>query len=269
MTIENIQRGEMKIYIETDLEGISGVLTWEQAGRERKGSEYEKARHLLTQDVNAAIEGALSAGADKILVMDGHGAGLNFVLEELHPEAEYITGPGRVLPYAGLDKSFDGVMLIGYHAMAGTKYAVLDHTQNSKTWFNYYLNGIKMGEIGQEAVVAGHFNIPVIFVSGDKAACEEAKALLGDVEIVAVKEGVSRTSARILSPVKARQLIEKEAAKAVKRIKDFKPYIMKPPVEIKIECQNTDVADSYERAGWKRIDGRTVTRVTNDTRKIL
>jgi len=255
----------------TDLEGISGVLTWEQTGRDKKDAEYEKARHLLTQDVNAAIEGALSAGANEVLVTDGHGGGYNFILEELHPEAEYITGPGRVHPCSGLDESFDGVMLIGYHAMAGTKCAILDHTQSSKTWFNYYLNGIKTGEIGQGAVIAGHFNVPVIFVSGDKAACREAKKFLGDVETAAVKEAFSRTSARILPPVKARQLIKEGAANAVKRIKDkdFKPYIIKPPIEVKIEFQTTDVADSYEKSGWKRIDGRTVSRVTNDARKIL
>jgi len=259
----------MKIYIMTDLEGISGVFTFEQTGRDKKGSEYDKARHLLTQDVNAAVQGALSAGANEVLVIDGHGGGYNFILEELHPGAEYITGPGRVQPCSGLDESFDGVILIGYHAMAGTKYAILDHTQNSKTWFNYYLNGIKMGEIGQQAVIAGHFNVPVIFISGDKAACKEAKELLSNVETAAVKEGFSRTSARILSPVKARQLIKTGVEKAVKRIKDFRPYIIKPPIEVKIEFQTTDVADYYERAGWKRIDGRTVSRVSNDARKVL
>jgi len=259
----------MKVYISTDMEGISGVLTWEQAGRDGKNPEYENARHLLTQDVNAAVQGAISGGAEEVVVMDGHSSGFNFVLEELDPRASYITGPTRVNVYPGLDESFDAVLLVGYHAMAGTKGGILDHTQSSTTWFNYYLNGIKMGEIGQAAVIAGHFNIPVIFASGDKAACEEAKALLGNIETVAVKEGLTRNCAKILSPVKSIELIKEGVSKALKRIKDFKPYIIKPPIEIKLECQNTDVADGYERMDWKRIDGRTVLKVVDSALKIL
>ncbi|PIZ16906.1 hypothetical protein COY51_01680, partial [Candidatus Desantisbacteria bacterium CG_4_10_14_0_8_um_filter_39_17] len=115
----------------------------------------------------------------------------------------------------------------------------------------------------------GHFNIPVIFVSGDKATCEEAKQLLGNIETVAVKEGFTRNCAKILSPKKTKELIKEGVARAIKRIKDFKPYIIKPPLEIKIELQNTDVADRYERMEWKRIDGRTVLKVVDSALKIL
>ena len=259
----------MKIYVSTDLEGISGVVTWEQTGREGRNPEYEKARHLLTQDVNAAVEGAIAGGAEEVVVMDGHGGGFNFIPEELDPRASYITGPVRVDICPGLDKSFDAAFLVGYHSMAGTKGGILDHTQSSTTWFNYYINGIKMGEIGQGAVIAGHFKVPVIFVSGDRAACKEAKALLGNVETVAVKEGFTRNCAKILPPARSRELIKEGAGRALKRIKDFKPYIVKPPIEVKLECQNTDVADSYERQGWKRIDGRTVLKTVNSALKIL
>ena len=259
----------MKVYISTDLEGISGVLTFQQTGRDENGQEYEKARHLLTRDVNAAVDGAISGGAEEVVVIDGHGGGFNFIIEELDPRASYIMGPGRVNICPGLDESFDAVLLVGFHAMAGTKGGILDHTQSSTTWSNYYVNGIKMGEIGQEAIIAGHFNIPVIFVSGDKATCEEAKQLLGNIETVAVKEGFTRNCAKILSPKKTKELIKEGVARAIKRIKDFKPYIIKPPLEIKIELQNTDVADRYERMEWKRIDGRTVLKVVDSALKIL
>ncbi|HCG76599.1 MAG: aminopeptidase [bacterium (Candidatus Ratteibacteria) CG_4_10_14_3_um_filter_41_18] len=259
----------MKIYVSVDMEGISGVFSWEQTGRDEKGSEYEKARHLYTQDANAVVEACKENGVERIVVMDGHNGGYNFVIEELHPDGEYIIGHSRrdILP--GFDKSFDGVILLGFHAMAGTLCGILDHTQSSKTWFNYFINGKKMGEVGQEAVMAGGLGVPIILVTGDKAVCKEAKQLLGNVETVAVKEGLSRNCARIIAPVKAHQLIREGAKRAIKRIKDFKPYIIKPPIEVRIEFQNTDVADGYERAGWKRVDGRTVCRTVDSALKIV
>ena len=114
----------MKVYISTDMEGISGVLTWEQVGREGKNPEYENARHLLTQDVNAAVQGAISGGAEEVVVMDGHSSGFNFVLEELDPRASYITGPTRVNVYPGLDESFDAVYTSD----------VLGHVEDVRTW---------------------------------------------------------------------------------------------------------------------------------------
>ncbi|MCX5642119.1 MAG: M55 family metallopeptidase [Candidatus Omnitrophica bacterium] len=259
----------MKVYISTDMEGVSGVVTFQQTGRDEKGEEYEKARHLLTADVNAAVEGALSAGAREIVVMDGHGGGHHFIIEELHPAGRYIIGPVRIQAIPKLDKSFDAMLLVGYHAMAGTRGAILDHTQSSTTWYNYFLNGIKMGEIGQEAVIAGHYGIPVVFVSGDKAACEEAQDLLGNIEVASVKEGLTRTCAEILPPVKARELIRAGVTRALKRLPEFKPYLIKTPIEIRLETQNTDVADGYESAGWKRIDGRAVTKIAQSALEIL
>jgi len=259
----------MKIYISTDLEGISGIVTWEQTGRDERGQEYERARHLLTQEVNAAVEGAISGGAEEIVVMDGHGGGFNFIVEELDPRAYYITGPLRTSIYHGLDESFDGIFLLGFHAMAGTEGAILDHTQSSTTWANYYVNGVKMGEIGQAALIAGHFNVPVIFISGDKSACEEGKSFFKDVETVAVKEGFTRNCGKILSPIKSRELIKKGIVRALKRIKDFKPYIVKPPLEVKIEFQKSETADGYEKIGWKKVDERTVFKIADSALKIL
>ncbi|MFH0796168.1 MAG: M55 family metallopeptidase [Candidatus Omnitrophota bacterium] len=260
----------MKVYISTDMEGISGVVTWQQTGRDEGGpEEYEKARHLLTFDVNAAVEGALAAGAKEIVVMDGHSSGYNFIIEELHPGAQYITGPVRTQILPGLDETFTAMLLVGFHAMAGARNAVLDHTQSSTTWYNYYLNNIKMGEIGQEAVIGGHFGVPVVFVSGDRATCEEARELLGDIEVSIVKEGLTRNCAKILPPVKAREAIASGVSKALKRVSEFKPYVIKPPIEVRLETQNTDVADGYQRAGWKRSDSRTVVKIAKSALEIL
>jgi len=117
--------------------------------------------------------------------------------------------------------------------------------------------------------MAGGLGVPIILVTGDKAVGKEAKQLLGNVETVAVKEGLSRNCARIIAPVKARQMIKEGVARAIKRIKEFKPYIVKPPIEVKIEFQNTDVADDYERNEWKRINGRTVVKIVDSALKIL
>jgi len=259
----------MKIYISTDLEGISGIVSWEQTGRDGKNSEYENARKFLMADINAAVEGALDAGAKDIVVMDGHGSGYNFLFELFHPQATYITGSVRTTWYPGLDNSFDAVLLVGYHAMAGAKNAVLDHTQSSTTWYNYYVNGIKMGEIGQSALVAGYYGIPVIFVSGDRAACEEAKQLLGNIEVAVVKEGLTRNCAKLLPLEKTKEIIRHSVSRALKRINEFKPYVLKQPLEVKLETQNTDVADRFERMGWKRIDTRTVMKIVNTPLEIV
>ena len=259
----------MKIYVSVDMEGISGVFGWEQTGRDGINPEYEKARHLYTQDTNAVVEACKENGVEKVVVMDGHNGGYNFIIEELHPDGEYIIGHSRRDILSGFDKSFDGVILLGFHAMAGTLCGILDHTQSSTTWFNYFINGKKMGEVGQEAVMAGGLGVPIILVTGDKVVGKEAKQLLGDVETVAVKEGLSRNCARIIAPAKARQMIKEGVARAIKRLKEFKPYVVKPPIEVKIEFQNTDIADGYERNGWKRIDGRTVVKIVDSALKIL
>lgn len=137
-----------KIYIVTDLEGISGVITFTDTGRDtnRSGPRYEAARLLLTEDVNAAVQGAIDGGATEIIVNDGHGGGDNFIMEKLHPGARYFSGGGRISVLDGLDESTDAVMLVGYHAMSGTRKAVLDHTQSSAAWHRYFLNGIEMGD---------------------------------------------------------------------------------------------------------------------------
>ncbi|MDD5483051.1 MAG: M55 family metallopeptidase [Kiritimatiellae bacterium] len=260
-----------KIYIVTDLEGISGVLTFTDTGRDtnRSGPRYEAARLLLTEDVNAAVQGALDGGAGEIIVNDGHGGGSNFVMANLHPGARYFSGSGRIKALDGLDESTDAVMLVGFHAMSGTRGAVMDHTQSSAVWHRYFLNGIEMGEIGQMSVIAGHFNAPVICVTGDLAATLEAKALLGDIETAAVKEGRSRTSAICLAPKKARELIRAAAKCSLGKIGKIKPYKIKTPVEIKLECATTDAADSREKGGAERLDGFTVRRVVSSALDIM
>jgi len=252
----------MKVYIFTDMEGISGIVT--HAIWDRSSEAYKIGRVLLTREVNAAIEGAIEGGATRIVVNDGHDGHNNIIVEELHPEAEYEAGD------LSLDETFDAVFLIGFHAMAGTKGAFLDHTQGPK-WYNYYLNGIRVGEIGQCAAIAGYYEVPVVLVTGDAAAVREAKELLGnEIETVIVKYALSRFYARSIHPKRARELIRRAAKRALAKTHLIKPFKLKTPIEVKVEWTTTDVADELERhPGVKRVDARTIIKIVPTALDIL
>ncbi len=251
----------MKVYITTDIEGVSGVSTWRQTGVEGRGSEYEEARHLLTGEVNAAVEGAMEAGAGEIVVLDGHMSGGNFIMADLHPGARYVSGPNSPIVAQALDASYDAVVLLGYHAMAGAPGAVLSHTQSSTQWFACHLNGRLVGEIGQFAFITGHYKVPIVCVTGDRAACEEARALLGVIETVAVKQGLGQHCAIMEAPAKARAMIREGVARALRRRGDCGPFAYETPIKVKLELKDPVFAERYVRLGWKRLDGRTVTKV--------
>lgn len=259
----------MKIYIVTDMEGISGIWRPEQV---QKGHpEYEKARKLLCDDVNSAIAGAFDGGAKDVVVLDGHGGGDNFILEMLDERAIYETvkNPLEVMP--SLDETFNGLIQVGCHAMAGTLNGFLDHTQSSTSWFNLYINGRKTGEIGQAGAYAGAFGVPVIMVTGDKAACEEACSFFGNIELVAVKEGLGRNRAKCISPKLANKMIHGAAVRAVQRIKTgvFKPFILESPIEVRLEFCRSDYADEYAtRPGVERLDARTLRKIIKNAKEI-
>ncbi|MEM3694201.1 MAG: M55 family metallopeptidase [Candidatus Bathyarchaeia archaeon] len=249
----------MRLYVLTDMEGASGVLREEQTSTGSK--EYEEACLSLTKDVNAAIDGALEAGASEILVNDLHGArqGFNLVLEELHPEAKCITGGPRGCRLPRLDKGFDAAFMIGYHAMAGTQGAVLDHTMSTRVIYDVRLNCMRVGEIGIDASILGAFGIPIALVTGCLKACEEARSLLGDVETVAVKEGLSRNVAICLPPTKARSLIKQGAKKALENLTKLKPLTFNPPISLEIDYTHPNYADQQERSMLaKRLGPRTL-----------
>lgn len=246
----------MKIFIMTDLEGASGV-----AGRwsdiDPGGKEHDTARRLLTGDVNAAVEGAFEAGVDEVVVLDGHGAALTILIEELDPRAQLIRGR-RVLELEGLDESFDLMFAVGAHAMAGTPDGLLTHTLSTSI-DNVWLNGVPVGEIGLWAALAGDFGVPIGLVTGDAAAVREAKSLLKHVYTVAVKEATSRFAAKCLHPKVSQSLIREAAATAVKRAEEFTPFRPERPVELKVEFHDSQAAERVSRRrGVVRVDGRTV-----------
>ncbi|MEM2849586.1 MAG: M55 family metallopeptidase [Candidatus Bathyarchaeia archaeon] len=249
----------MRVYILTDLEGISYIVREEQTSPGSR--EYEEACLLLTREVNAAIEGALEGGATEILVNDLHGArgGFNFIPEELNEYAKYITGGPRTCRIAGIDGSFNIAFMVGYHAMAGTQKAVLDHTMSTRVIVDAYINDRRVGEIGIDASILGYFNVPIALVTGCRMAVEEAKSLLGSIESVIVKDGLSRNFAMCLPPVKSRKLIREAAKRAVQRVGEFKPFKVNPPITVRVKYSHPNYADMQARIPRvEREDPRTI-----------
>ena len=258
----------MKVYVSTDLEGISGVTVWDQT-RDRTTALYQEACLLLTHEINATVEGCLAGGADEVVVSDGHGGGFNLVPEELHPGATYVTGPGRPRAACGLDESFDAAMLVGYHAMAGTANAVLAHTQSSKGGNRYWYNGRESGEIAQTALVCGHFGVPVVMVTGDEAACIEAREFLGEhVVTVGVKRGFGLTCCQMMAPARAWEMVQAAAAEALSRIDLCRPYAIDLPIQARLQYGSKEIADKANCSLSTRVDDTTFERTMDNVLEI-
>lgn len=256
----------MKVYISADLEGISGVVAGLQTDDDQK--EFERARRLMTGEVNAAIAGAFGGGANEVLVNDAHGSMRNILIEELDVRAELVTGSPK--PYSmleGLDESYDVALFIGYHAQAGTQLGTLNHTYSGRV-FQVSLNGENVGEVGLNAAMAGAFGVPVALVTGDESVVEEARRLFAPPATVTVKTGVARSAARCLPPSVARQRIEAAATEAVRC--RGKAFALPPPVVARVTFMRTDQADMAEMIpGVERLDGRTVSYQHDDMRVLF
>lgn len=252
----------MKIYIHTDLEGVTGIDSFEMI--QRDGPRYHECCELLMGDLNAAVDGAFAGGADHVTVLDSHGGGGNFVLELLDPRAENDTRPNKKW-WGILDESYQGTFFIGAHAMSGTMNAFLDHTQSSIHWHNYTVNGRRMGELAQWAIVAGNWNVPMLMVSGDEAACVEARQFFRPVETAVVKRGIGRNRAELVDPQEARARIREAARRAVALAGEARPFKPALPMEIRLEYNRSDYCDAVEgRPGVERLDAWTIRKVAHD-----
>lgn len=243
----------MRLYISADMEGISGITSWQDI-------EPPSARHLrlLAGEINAAIKGALAAGANQIVVNDAHGTMRNLSPEELHLKAELITGSPKPLGMlAGLDGSFSAAFFLGYHGRAGSA-GILSHTFSERV-HRLRINGQEMGEIGLNAFLAGYFGVPVVLVTGDRAAVAEAQGLIPGVVAVAVKDGLGHSAARCLHPLKARELIRQAAVRALEELEGLCPLMPPVPATVEIEFQNPAQADAASILPYsKRIDSFTL-----------
>ncbi|HEX2995269.1 MAG TPA: M55 family metallopeptidase [Anaerolineales bacterium] len=250
----------MKILIAVDMEGITGVTTWEQVTPGQ--AEYARFRRLMTQDVNAAIRGAYEAGADEVIVADGHWNGTNILIEELDSRARLNSGaPSPFSMMQGIDESVDGVLFVGYHARNGSSNAVLDHTWSMKSVANVWLNDILTGEYGLNAAVDGHFGVPVLMVSGDQTACAQVTELLGDVETAVVKQASGRFAAECLAPEVTQEIICLTAQRAVERLSEGDvpdPFVLDTPITVTVEFFSSDMADRATRMPFTKRNGTRV-----------
>lgn len=248
----------MKIYILADMEGISGIRQIEQVKAEHP-AEYAEGRRMMVADVNTCIDALFEAGATEVVACDTHGGGTQFYMEQMDPRAVYETpGGGRMMP--ALDESFDGLILFGHHARAGTVNGFLDHTMSSASWFGYWINGVEVGEIGIEASYAGHYDVPVIMVSGDEMTAKEARELLDpELPCAVVKWGVGRNRARTLSLKKAHQVVRDTVHEAIAGIKKRAPYKPELPATIQLTQYRSDMIDGLAgKPEVERVDARTV-----------
>jgi D-amino peptidase len=232
------QQRRLKIYISADMEGITGVVTGEQLGPQ--GFEYARFREFMTQEVNAAIEGAMAAGATEIVISDSHGNGQNLLIEKLAPANVLVvrSWPRPLGMMQGIDESFAGAIFIGYHTGTTNLDGVRAHTLSSARLTDVRLKGVSVSEAGLNAAIAGHFNVPVIMVSGDDAVVKETTALLGNIEGAVVKWASGFHSAMTMTPQMSTVLIREKAERAVRRISEFKPYKLAAPIELEVRFKN-------------------------------
>ena len=226
---------QVKIYVMTDLEGVSGVYKFAQT-REKDTPLNIQACEYFMQDLAAVVRGLRDGGATEVLVTDYHGSQV-LIPHMMAPGAKYATGkPKPGVGLWGLDASFAGMVQFGAHAMMGTPDGVLNHTQSSKSENRYWYNGIESGELGQCALIAGHFGVPTILVSGDEAACREATKFFGpDCVTVAVKQGISREAAVLYPFEESHKALYEGAKKAMAAIPKCKPYVLKLPIKARMQ----------------------------------
>jgi D-amino peptidase len=221
----------VRIYLMTDLEGVAGVWKWDERESDASAEVAYRTqfRRLLTGEVNAAVAGFYEGGADEVIVNDGHGAGATLDVEALDSRVTLIQGRDRPFWLPLLDESCDATALVGAHAKAGTPRANLCHTMCLPIR-NYSFNGVSHGEIGMQAMIAGHFGVPLIFLSGDLHACREVEGFIPGVRTVAVKEGLSLLSAATLPHAAACERIREGARESLRLVGSVVPYTVPGPL---------------------------------------
>jgi D-amino peptidase len=236
----------MKVFLSSDMEGTAGIVDWDQCVGD--GPEAAHGRRLLLDEVNAAIEGAVDGGASEIVVNDSHYLMRNLPAGELAGRASYISGSHKPLyMMQGLDDSFDAVLFVSYHGSVGAP-AGLSHTYNPRAVIEARLDGLVTGEAGINALVAAHYGVPVVLITGDRSACEEAATLIPGIHGAVVKEHVSRSAAHSLHPGQACSLIRETARKAVAGASGAHPPGFSPGT-LELSVRTTDIA---EAATWVR-----------------
>jgi D-amino peptidase len=254
----------MRVLIMTDMEGVSGIVVWDQVTGGKP--MYEECRRLYTEEINAAVRGAKAAGAKEIVVMDCHGAGGEWTFnslmpDKLDPDCEFVVQNDWTEYTEFLEQGVDAALFVGMHAKVGTPDGVMAHTVSGQAWRDLKFNGTSVGETGINAALCGQWNCPVLLVTGDEAVCRESRELLGEgLTTVAVKKGIGQFSARQFPAQKARELIEEGAKKALQDLGAVKPYNPCRPCEIEVQFHTPQSFEAKQRthdAYEKVMDPRT------------
>jgi D-amino peptidase len=258
---------EVKVYVSVDFEGGACIVGQPEMTL-TDSRQYEFARSVMTEEANAAARGAYDGGATYVVVDDAHGSGLNLLYDRLDERVEVLAGVPRPRRFPSLDESFSGMLLIGYHAMAGVEGGVLSHSYSSRAVQNMWLNGTRIGEIGMDAALAGTLGVPVLMVSSCEVGTLEAESLLPGIIAYATKRGYSRNCALSKVPSVACRGIEEAARRAVGQRDEIKPFVVDPPYSLKREYKFESSADRI-RPPWTRVDPRTVCGRSDDLFELI
>ncbi len=241
------------VFVITDAEGVAGICRQEQTD-----SKDPELRQLLTGEINAAVDGFLAGGADEVIVWDGHDGSQTLSAATIHPKAKLVIG--NLGPLMTLDRGYAAVAFVGQHSRAGVRAGIMAHSYSSLGIQNMLLNGKAVGEIETRAALAGNFGIPVIFLSGDRAAVRELHGIVPDAVTAEVKEGLARYSCISLSAAAARDLIREKAADAARKIGLIQPYRITGPVTLQIEytTRNSLPIAAASGPGRELVDDRTI-----------
>ena len=237
----------------TDAEGVGGVCRQEQT--DPKDPEM---RQLLTGEINAAVEGFLSAGVEEVIVWDGHDGSQTLSTLTIHPKAKLLMG--ALGPSMLMERRFSAVAYVGQHSKANVRGGIMAHSYNSLGIQNMLLNGKAVGEIDVIAAMAGYFGTPVVMLSGDQAAANELREIVPDAELAVVKEGIGRYTCISLSASAARDLIRETARRSVSKIASTRPYVISGLITLQIEytTRNSLPVGAENRANTEVIDDRTI-----------
>lgn len=244
-----------KIYMITDMEGVDGIFNWNDQCAPFQGARWAESQKFLTDEVNAAVDGLFAGGATEVHVADLHDSSRSLSVATIDPRAQLLQGQGFP-PTLGLDASYNAVIFVGQHPMAGATNGVLSHTQDFNIE-NVWVNSKRVGELGERTMLAGYYGVPVIMLAGDTAACKELLDLVPNAECAAVKTGFSRSAGISLSHPAAVKLIREKAQRAMERLSEIKPYRISGPVEVRVQFTVLGI-NNYRPPGHpERVDDRT------------
>jgi D-amino peptidase len=251
-------QAQPRVLISVDMEGVAGTVTGDQLGP--TGFEYGRFRGFMTREAMAAVTAAKEAGATEIVVADAHGNGENLLIEQFPPDVRIIRSwPRQLGMVAGVDQKVDAVMFIGYHASTNNVKGVRAHTFSSANLTRVALNGTEVSEGSWAAAIAGHFNVPVIMMSGDDAAIAEVRKAIGNIEAAETKRTLGFHSAMTLTPQASVDLIAASVKTAMGRRSEFKPYKVTTPVSVDVSFKNYTPAETLAYLpGFERVDAHTI-----------